>query len=80
MTLRELAERIILQAIEDLYDYNQRKDCLSFFQSKDFAFCAEMARMDVASQVRLLDFVKRVIAASTNNQVHPKEKVTTLRY
>jgi len=59
-----LAEGIILQAIEDLYDEDQRQDCLAFLRSKDFATLAEMAGLDRASQVRLFDLVKRIIAVS----------------
>jgi hypothetical protein len=67
-----LAEGIILQAIEDLYDDNEREDCIAFFRSRDFTVCAEMAGIDTASQVRLLDFVKRVIALSARHQVRYK--------
>ena len=64
-----LAEGIILQAIEDLYDDNEREDCIAFFRSRDFTVCAEIAGIDMTSRGRLLDFVKRVIAASARHRV-----------
>jgi len=74
MNKKKLAERIILQAIEDLYDDDQREDCIAFFQNKDFTFFAEMAGMDLASQVRILDLVKLMIAASARDHVPYKVK------
>jgi hypothetical protein len=44
MGLRELAEGIILQSIEDLSDQNLREDCITFFKGADFITCAELAR------------------------------------
>jgi len=61
MGLRELAEGIILQSIEDLSDQNLREDCITFFKGTDFITCAELAAMDVADQVKLLNIVKCII-------------------
>jgi len=71
-----LAEGIILQAIDDLFDDNQREDCIAFFQSKDFAILAEMAGLDRASQVGLSDLVERIIAVSAGHSACYKEKYT----
>jgi hypothetical protein len=76
MSLKNLAEGIILQAIEDIYDDNEREGCIAFFQSKDVAIYAEMAGIDVASQVRLLDYVERVIAVSVRRQARYKVTLT----
>jgi hypothetical protein len=81
MGLKELAEGIILQSIEDLYNDSERQDCITLFGSKDFTICAEMAGMDIASQVRLLDLVKCIATASARLQapyVHSKENDATL--
>jgi hypothetical protein len=67
-----LAEGIILQAIEDLYNDNERQDCIAFFRSREFKVCAETAGIDTSSQVRLLEFVKRVIASSARHQARYK--------
>jgi hypothetical protein len=46
MGLKELAEGIILQSIEDLFDDDERSGCVALFRSKEFTICAEMAGMD----------------------------------
>jgi hypothetical protein len=61
MGLRELAEGIILQSIEDLSDQNLREECITFFKGTDFTTCAELAAMGVADQVKLLSIVKCII-------------------
>lgn len=58
MSLRKLAEGIILQSIEDLWNEDCREDCITFFKGKDFRLCAEVAGMDLSDQVRLLNLVK----------------------
>jgi hypothetical protein len=81
MGLKELAEGIILQSIEDLFNDEERQDCVALFRSKEFTICAEMAGMDMASQVRLLYLVKCVVAASAQHQASDpcyKERDATL--
>jgi hypothetical protein len=73
MGLKELAEGIILQSIEDLYNADERQDCVTFSGSNNFIICAEMAEMDTASQVRLLDLVRCMIAASAGTAASPPE-------
>jgi hypothetical protein len=68
MDLKELAEGIILQSVEDLYNDDEKQDSITLFASKDFTICAEMAEMDMPSQVRLLDLVKCMITASARHQ------------
>ncbi|MEJ2696543.1 MAG: hypothetical protein P8013_07825 [Candidatus Sulfobium sp.] len=59
MSLQKLAEGIILQSIEDLWNENYREDSITFFKGKDFELCAEMAGMKLSDQVRLLNLVRR---------------------
>jgi hypothetical protein len=82
MGLKELAEGIILQSIEDLFDDDERPGCVALFRSKEFTICAEMAGMDVASQVRLLDLVKCMVTASVRHQDpdHSYKENATLTY
>jgi hypothetical protein len=61
MGLKGLAEAIILQSIEDLWDDRLKEDCVTFFKGKDFRACAEAAGLSVTAQVRLLHMVKDVI-------------------
>ena len=58
--VRHLAEAIILQCIEDLWDEGQKEGCLDFFSGTDFVLCADMAGLNVAARGRLLGLVNRV--------------------
>jgi hypothetical protein len=62
MGMKELAEGIILQSIEDLSDPHLREDCINFFKGKDFIVCAELAAMGAADQLKLLTMVKNTVA------------------
>ncbi len=71
--VRHLAEAIILQSIEDLWDEGQRKDCLRFFRGNGFAICAEMAGMNVSARGRLLGLVNRLtVRKSRSLKGYPK--------
>ena len=61
MKLKNLAEGIILQSIEDLWDNEHREESLVFFRGEDFRTCAELAGMSLIDQVELLNMVKGVI-------------------
>jgi hypothetical protein len=74
VNLKKLCEQVILQAVEDLYDDNQREDSVAFFQSKEFMLYAEIAGIDLASRVRLLHFVQQVIAPSARYQARYTEQ------
>jgi hypothetical protein len=58
MGLKNLAEGIIVQSMEDLWDDNLREDCIAFFRGEEFRMCAELADMNLAEQLKLLDMVK----------------------
>jgi len=57
MNIRNLAEAIILQSVEDLWDAKQKDDCLTFFYGESFGICAEMAGMNTYEQSRMLQLV-----------------------
>jgi hypothetical protein len=56
---RKLAESIILQSIEDLWDRASKKQSLSFFKEKGFSICAGIADLGIYDQMLLLDMVNR---------------------
>jgi hypothetical protein len=60
METRALAEAIILQSIEDLWDEGHRKASISFFSSKHFSIVAELARMSSEERLILLKMVRRI--------------------
>ena len=62
MKAENLAEAIILQSIEDLWDESQRDGCIAFFTGEDFTMCARIARMSLSDQVKLLNMVSGLIS------------------
>jgi len=61
MGLKRLAEGIILQSMEDLWDKQHKEDCIAFFKGKGFRDCAKMAGMTTSDQISLLNLVKNII-------------------
>jgi hypothetical protein len=61
MGLRSLAEGIIVQSMEDLWDESLKEECVTFFRSEEFSICAELAGIGLSEQVKLLDMVKEVL-------------------
>jgi hypothetical protein len=57
MIIKNLAEAIILQSVEDLWDAKQKGECLTFFYSESFGMCAEIAGMDKDEQATILQLV-----------------------
>jgi len=64
MGIRELAEGIILQSMEDLADPTLSEDCVAFFRGRDFASCAEMAGINETDQAKLLSMIKHLLIKS----------------
>ncbi len=54
MKVAHLAEAIILQSIEDLWDEEQRQGCIDFFTGEDFRTCAAIAGISTADQIKIL--------------------------
>ena len=59
MCVVSLAEAIILQTIEDIWDSRYMTESILFFQSEEFPLCAEMAGMTALEQIRLLNMLKQ---------------------
>ena len=60
MDTRALAEAVILQCMEDLWDERHCKESISFFSSKDFSILAELARMSTDERLKLLKIVRKI--------------------
>jgi hypothetical protein len=58
MSIRNLAEAIILQSVEDLYDKKQKRNCLTFFKGEGFCICAGLAGLKVSERKKLLKLIK----------------------
>ena len=61
MKVQHLAEAVILQAMEDLWDEEHREDCIGFFTGEDFRACAALAGVDTAEQIKILNLMEKVM-------------------
>jgi hypothetical protein len=61
MNVEKLAEAIILQSVEDLWNERYREDCINFFSREEFSICARMGGMNVSDQIKLLNMVNGLI-------------------
>jgi len=60
MGIRELAEGIMLQSIEDIWSVKHRKGGLDFFHGEGFPDCADLAGMTLYDRARVINFVHGV--------------------
>ena len=54
MKVAHLAEAIILQSIDDLWDEEKRQGCIDFFTGEDFRTCAAIAGISTSDQIKIL--------------------------
>ena len=52
--VKSLAEAVILQAVEDLFDSSERKKSIDFFKGENFTLCAETAGLSTLEQMRII--------------------------
>ena len=52
--IQSLAEAVILQAIEDLFDSSERNKSIDFFKGETFTLCAETAGLSTLEQIRII--------------------------
>src|SRR5208282_5051833 len=53
--LKALAEAILLQSMEDLWNYEERSNCIDFFSGEGFRTCSEIAGMSSDDKVKILN-------------------------
>lgn len=58
MGVRNLAEAVILQSIEDLWDPVYCKESKTFFSGDAFSICSEIAGLDSINKLKLLLFLE----------------------
>ena len=51
--LKSLAESIILQALEDIWDPSLKEDSLKFFNGEGFSICSRVASLDEVSKDKI---------------------------
>jgi hypothetical protein len=73
MKVRRLAESVILQSLEDLWDDRYRAESIDFFTGREFHLFARMANMDTEDKIKLLRMVKKA-----NTQVRKERRLKSL--
>ena len=73
MSIKGLAEGIILQSIEDLWIENHRGESIDFFTGKEFSICAGLAEMNLPDQLKVLNLVKSAVGNTMKSSVAAKE-------
>ena len=61
MAIRNLAEAIILQSIEDLWNREQKQDCVAFFEGEGFYLCSGVAGINMFHKRKLLKLISTSI-------------------
>jgi hypothetical protein len=73
MGRKHLAEAIILQSIEDLWNEDHRGESIKFFSGEDFRTCARIAGIDISDQIKILGLLKDSLK-SMNKPAKSKKK------
>ncbi|MBI5632202.1 MAG: hypothetical protein HZA15_01825 [Nitrospirae bacterium] len=76
--MKKLAESIILQCIEDLWDRTFMKQSTKFFSQRGFSICATIAEMDICDQIKLLELVNRsvlILRSEPPAQIRPDKEL-----
>jgi hypothetical protein len=60
MSTKSLAEAVILQCMEDLWDERYCDESKHFFLSEKFSILADIANMSMDERLRLLHMVKKI--------------------
>jgi hypothetical protein len=76
MRVKHLAEAIILQSIEDLWNENHRENSVKFFSGENFRTCARIAGMDISEQIKILNMLEVLIK---DIHKHVKDKKISFR-
>lgn len=61
-----LAEAIILQTMEDIWDSRYMSESILFFKSEGFSLCADMAGLSAIEQIRLLNMMRKFYMPENN--------------
>ncbi len=73
MSLKSLAEMIILQSIEDLFSVHHKKESIHFFTGEGFGIFSEIAGIGIAERRNLVDMFN--IFLEKKQTRHSKKKV-----
>ena len=55
--VKNLAEAIIFQSLEDIWFPEHKKESMDFFKGSGFRICAEIAGLDARKQLRVINLL-----------------------
>jgi len=79
MNIRKIAELIILQCIEDLWNGREKSGSADFFTGEGFPLCAGIAGMDLHDQGSLLKMVGKAMEQNARTGKKPERKLHALQ-
>jgi len=79
MNVGNIAELIILQCIEDLWNEKERTGSTDFFTGEGFSLCAGLAGMDYHDQGRLLNMVGKTMTQNSAAVKRPERNLHFLQ-
>jgi len=69
--LKKLAEAMILQQMEDLWDPDYRLQSMEFISGRDFHLLMEMAEMGYEEKLNLMKLLKKISSHTRKNTRSP---------
>jgi hypothetical protein len=63
--IKKLAETILMQSIEDLWNKEERSNCIDFFTGEGYRICSEIAGMSPNEKVEVLNFVRNILSENS---------------
>ena len=64
MSLKTLAEAVIIQSAEDIMDKHQQEEAVAFFGGEGFRICSWIAGMDHSAQRAIPNLIRRHVSVS----------------
>lgn len=67
--MNKLAQAIILQSVEDLWDRRHMAGSVEFFSGEGFHICAQMAGLGPKEKFKMLDLAWKVLRLSDSQEL-----------
>ena len=71
MRLKNLAETVILQSIEDLFTTDHADESIRFFDGEGFGLAADIAALGVEEKQKIMDMVTRISSRHPHQVARP---------
>ena len=80
MSVKCLAEAIILQSVADLWTESEREDSITFLTGDGFKACSEMAGMGISERIKLLTLASDAMRLTAEITKDKKKLVKRCKY